>query len=559
MTLAFALVVVALMTVSRSALLGLVVGVGALGIGMGLAGAPLRGRVSVALLGLGSAFGLAVALSRRLRGVLMPEVLLNIDGRVTLWTDAWGLIARHWWTGVGAGAFETVWWTIRSGPSERRAQDAESLYIQTLASLGVPATLLIAVAALSIFTVLSCRAVGSARAGRLEPLGAIAGLCAFSVIDAFTLSSSQPGVLVILAYLIAASGADTHGGFRMHRTMSLGLGGLLVGVGFFTLAWGEPRSLLADDAWFQERLKKDALEDGDDPIERALRHPADPFGFAWSAHLQRRDVKGRSPFLMNRAMLLDPYGAEPHRVAAAVLLHRGLLNQARTEAMLALSVANQAELSRFVRDALAIWTTPDQRAALLPRDPDRALLVALEIEAQAGPREARPVWKKLAQRRPAVVPAFTHVVRLTSPAERADTLEMLESARVDQPDHAVLQFLEGQLMLSMGREAEGRETLVGLLREVDLLSDWERGAALMQLGRAAVDPARGGTSLLALPSRGGNTEEASRSWLRGRVREQDGQLSQAISDYTTASRLRPDSLFYREQLAAAKARSLGSR
>lgn len=559
MLLAFLLAVTALVTVSRSAVLGLWVGGFVLGAGMWMAGIPVWRRILVVLLGAGGALGLALALSARLRIVLLPDVLFNVDGRVRLWADAWSLIGEHRLTGVGAGAFETVWWSFRSGPSERRAQDAESLYVQTLASLGMPATVVLAVVALVVFGLLAWWAVESARKRCFEPLGALAGLCAFGVIDGFTLSSSQPGILVVVAYLIAAAGADSHGGLRSHRLTSAALGVLLIGVGFATLSWGESRSLIADDAWFQERLKNDALAEGDDPIEHALRHPADPFGFAWTAHLQRRDWRGRSPYLMNRAMLLDPHGAEPHRVAAAVLLQRGLLDQARTEAMLALSVASKPEIERFVRDALAIWTTPDQRVALLPRDPDRAVLVGMQIEAQAGPEVARAVWRTLAQRNPVVLPALAHVVRLAAPSERADAFVMVESALVHQPDHGGLQLLAGQLMLWSGRESEGTEVLIGLLSGVELLSDWERGAALVQLGRQVPDSPAGMAPLLGLPSAGGNTEEAARSWLRGRTREHEGQMSRAIADYAEAASLRPDSVFYRQQLVAARARTTESR
>jgi len=66
---------------------------------------------------------------------------LSSSGRIHLWTAAWGDFRAHPALGSGAGSFEPYWYRHR--PDLQNVRDAHSLYLETLAELGLPGFLLL--------------------------------------------------------------------------------------------------------------------------------------------------------------------------------------------------------------------------------------------------------------------------------------------------------------------------------------------------------------------------------------------------------------------------------
>jgi tetratricopeptide (TPR) repeat protein len=140
--------------------------------------------------------------SSPVRSTNLNERLFNLsnNGRTQLWHVAWRQFEAHPVLGGGAGGFEQYW--NRNRPSIQTVRDAHSLYLQTLAELGIPGlALLITLLALPFFGV-------RARAQPLVPvaLGAYAGLLVHFAYDwdwqlpAVTLA----GLFCGLAALVAA-------------------------------------------------------------------------------------------------------------------------------------------------------------------------------------------------------------------------------------------------------------------------------------------------------------------------------------------------------------------
>ena len=138
---------------------------------------------------------------------------LSSHGRTQLWHDAWRQFEAHPILGGGAGSFEQYW--NRNRPSIQTVKDAHSVYLETLAELGIPGLVLL-VGVLAIpFTGLKAR-------GRpLVPvaLGAYAALLVHFAYDwdwelpAVTLA----GLFCGLAALVAARDE--------HTTVALGTRG----------------------------------------------------------------------------------------------------------------------------------------------------------------------------------------------------------------------------------------------------------------------------------------------------------------------------------------------
>ena len=89
---------------------------------------------------------------------------ISSSGRVEQWRLARDDFREHPWAGTGAGSYEQYW--LQHRPNNGQVRDAHSLYLETLAELGVPGLIL-------LLTALAIPLVGALRA-RAHPLAAAA-------------------------------------------------------------------------------------------------------------------------------------------------------------------------------------------------------------------------------------------------------------------------------------------------------------------------------------------------------------------------------------------------
>ena len=542
---AAALVGIALATVARTALLGLLVGLTAFG-ALAAAARQVRGRaLALALAGLALALGGGTLWTRgRVLRLAEWDVLSETGSRLGLWSIATEVAREHWLFGVGAGAFHSQAWTVRRAPSETASQDVESVLFQTLVSLGIPMTVAIIVGVAVCVAGAARVAWRRTREGDLTAAGALAGLCGLLALSAVTLTTSQPALTILGAWLYGALSPDAHArGRRLGRPVVVAL---MAGT-CALLAWGGPRTLAATDRAFT------ATEIAD-PVTVALRHPSDPFGLAWAAEREVHDPAGRGLELLNRSMVLDPYGAEPHRVAVNVLLAAGLSSQARIEARLALSGATRSELAGFVADALALWPRLEDRLLLLPAEPERAVRVARELARLGGPELGTEVWLALGQRTPPVPGALAQGIAGLPGARRAEALALAEEALLVDPEDVGVRLVLARLLAASGQRDRARAALEAVLARDDL-DPWHRTDAVLQTARVHDGDPEILRQLLSRPAGDGAAEQAVRAWMQGRVFESEGAVSQALRAYARAARLRPDSAFFQAELIAFRGRA----
>ena len=125
--------------------------------------------------------------------------------RARYWDVALGTFADHPLAGAGAGAFGTVW--LRERPIDERVRNAHSLWLETLAELGLVGLLLLLAAAGSV-------AVAARRALHADPAlaaGPVAALAAWTVHAGLDWLWQLPAVtlpaLTLAAVLLAAPAA----------------------------------------------------------------------------------------------------------------------------------------------------------------------------------------------------------------------------------------------------------------------------------------------------------------------------------------------------------------
>ncbi|MCO4769963.1 MAG: hypothetical protein KDA24_08005 [Deltaproteobacteria bacterium] len=550
--LALVLASVAVMSLARSATLGLGVGLGLVALGVLASGSKLRAAVisGVSVLAFASIIVGVGRLTSRVGLLVDSESLSRWDGRLEIWAVAREVAQAQWITGVGARSFGAAWWSTRSRVADVHARDAEGLLPEMFATLGAPLTIVLVALGLWVLGHVLLGALAAAREGELERLGAAAGLGALLSIAMITMTTTQPAIALAAVYLFVGAGGGP--GRTVGRRAIYAWGAVALAlVGVSALSWAETRSMRGTDAWFGARLKADALAQGDDPMLMALRHPSDPYGFAWSGILLRRTSPQQALTLVNRSMVLDPHGAEPHRAAANVLLAVGWTQQAVGEIRLALAGATTEELPRFVDDALRLYPARADRMGLLPMEPSAAVRVVRQF-AKVDAELALEAWLVLARRQTPPFEAVRAIAGSLPPSRHHEALVITSRAAEGRPEDPRFLILHGEAQLAAGQRHEGIALLHRYLRGPGADDIW-RSRALYLLAEDALASEPGAlAALLEHETFGGVSEEAVRAWIRGELLFAEGQLSRAAREMSTAVRLRPDLTTFRVRLAAIR-------
>jgi len=211
------------------------------------------------------------------------------NGRLALWRVAWDDFGAHPVAGSGAGTYYAEWVQNRSDATQVR--NAHSLYLETLAELGLPGLLLLAAGLLAPLAAV-------ARARRLPLVAATAGgYVAFLVHAAFDWDWQLTGVtlapLLLGAALLAASRPQTRR-FALATTPRIAVAAALVVI-----------ALLAGYTLLGNRAVAAARDD---------------------TSAQRWDSAESHA---RRAASLQPWSSEPWRVLAEAQLQQGRLAAAR--------------------------------------------------------------------------------------------------------------------------------------------------------------------------------------------------------------------------------------
>jgi hypothetical protein len=130
------------------------------------------------------------------------------SGRYEYWESAVDANATDPWVGVGPGTFE-FWWG-REEPAGGFVRDAHSLFLETLAELGVVGLVLIGGFAAGVLGIGTLRSLRAPPERRLALAAATAGCAAFTVVAAVDWAwelAALPVVYLLLAAIAVAAGA----------------------------------------------------------------------------------------------------------------------------------------------------------------------------------------------------------------------------------------------------------------------------------------------------------------------------------------------------------------
>lgn len=178
------------------------------------------------------------------------------SGRYQLWENAWSAFETEPVRGIGAGAFE-AWWT-RTGSRYQPVRDAHSLYVETLAQLGIVGGFLLVVFLLTPLVAAAGVHRGLSSSGRVAV--ALVGAGATSAAVDWTWELPAAFVPVVIALGVVSVEASAERQARVARPLRAG-GAIMLGIAGMALGLV---SYVAADALSDSRR---AYRDGD--VERA--------------------------------------------------------------------------------------------------------------------------------------------------------------------------------------------------------------------------------------------------------------------------------------------------
>jgi len=555
--------------------------------GRGLALAPIAAGVVVAV----AAFLAYDEISAELETLEDPAEI-SADSKIQSWKPLAPMTADFWATGIGRGAFATVYPLYKELRNTGTFTHPENEVLQVLVESGLPVGLVVLGALLAGLAGLALR-----RRTSPSSCGMLAGLfaCSLHNLVDFNLETGAVGLayFVMLGLLVGRwirrreSGAAWPGGPRIAP------GKLLVGVGAVLLIGISAGSWAAEHGLDSDTARVRAADLGDDPggvlqaaLDALTRRPADHY----PAYVAARALAGSGRLQealhwVNRAQYLNPSAVEPHELAAWVLRRLKKHRQAQHELRLAAEKAGGSGGAVLDR-AFKIYRRPSAWLRMTPETREPRLYLARQFLRAGKPLDAQAVLEPLLEADRGDYDALmtaanaSRALKLLADARRH--AELAIAARPDEyrPYMLLYQFAEG----GESRLAALERGLAALPDNGTLLSSKavlqiREGAydeAIETIGRlrraAGPDPRRlahAAALLGRVESARGNRFQAIQRYRRAveldarnanhrlaliRLYERTDQADKAIAEWAALVKLFPEQSRYRESLEALKAK-----
>ncbi|MEM7138841.1 MAG: O-antigen ligase family protein [Myxococcota bacterium] len=438
------------------------------------------------------------------------------------------LIASHWLTGVGRGAFSAGF--VGDYGSAKRFFYPENILVQWTSEWGV-------IVGLALLVLV----VGSiVRGFRLERshahLGALSGLIAIGTHQLVDFSLELAGVAVVAAATLGAVANSR----EVRPFISLRTLLLVTSIGA-ALAVPLAANQHGKDTFSLEREIKAALDDGrTEDAERSVRlglseHPAEPIFVLMSADLAARRDDPEVGRWINHAQRIAPNWSAPHLLAARWLFSLGQTDQALVE----LRTGESRDPGSMVQSMCTIMeqtpdihiverVTPEGAAGGLFLDRVSGCVpwtspLAAEIDALATKRDNTLVG-----------PTVRQAKRLILEGEDARAVALLDGL----PSlNAAAQLVLAQSHLRMGDPAKAEAWIAPLVQRRRAAPEALRTAIAIQVALRDDDAVRSLASRMRAKAQGRQEPLAEIDLYLGRLYEQAGRFPIALASYRRANRI----------------------
>ncbi|HET8542013.1 MAG TPA: O-antigen ligase family protein [Anaeromyxobacter sp.] len=411
-----------------------------------------RGRSAFAL-GLATALAIAAWLAfdpivSELRSVSNES---TVDTKLGLWPGAIGIVREFPLTGIGRGAFATVYPAYKSEPLQKTFTHVENEWLQLPVELGV----LVGGAVIMLF-VWAFMAAGRRRDVSRPLAGALAGAAAVAVQNLFDFGLEIPGVAIPFALVLGLASRDMRRvEVRPWIVRSAAGALLLLGSAGLVVYWRHPTDADA------HRVVAASTADDAVAIAREVlpSHPADYVPHAAvGAKLAAEDRCREALAWLTRAMRRNPTAPEPHRAMAGCLARSGQHALAKREYRLAFAFGDATALVEADR----YYRAPGELLEIAPDTPEGLLAAARVLRDH--PREAaealRRAWESFGDSSALASLASAKLAL----GEQGEALQLAHRLQAVAPQHSA-----GYVQAALALEALGRPD--------EALGELELGAA----------------------------------------------------------------------------------
>jgi tetratricopeptide (TPR) repeat protein len=478
----------------------------------------------------GVACALAIAAWLALEPVLTElETLSGAAAEVkpSLWPDGLRLIRQFPVTGIGRGAFETVYPSLKTEPAQVTYTHLENTWLQVPVDVGV-------VPGLALLVLFGWAWLAAARSRDLSRpmIGALAGAAGVAAHNLVDFSFELVGVALPFAIVLGlASRAMPR--LRLPRAWAMGGVALLAALGGAGLAIRQRQA--GDDV--AERISKArTIPETAALASQALAwRPADwlPQAAAGVRIVAAGRCSEGLPWLV-RAMTRNPTAPEPHRYAARCLAAGGKTALAKREYRLAFLYGDRDALA----EALRRFQEPGELLQVAPETVD-GLIAAATLLAQR-PEEAKEAWTRAWEQflDPRALAGLARVnLQLDDDAEALKLARELERLAPENPQGWLVaaQALEkqGDAGAGIAELEKGAERLAG------------KGAILVPLGvrhLAAKRPSQARAVFEQIVAREG-PELATKKLFIARTYSEQGRMGEALATAQDAAATDRESVY----------------
>lgn len=485
----------------------------------------------------------------------------GVEEKLAAIADALPMIADHALTGIGRGAYVSVYPRYKTSTLQLTFAYPENLVVQLLSEWGV----LVGAAALAGLVALLALAI--ARRRSLAVAGAIAGVVGLFAHNLVDFSLELPGVAIPVAAILGAAAAED-GVRRRARFGAAAPLALALLLAILTWLAVSRRGVYEDLADLEAAAGGSSRLGLEEARGLAAAHPANPAAALFASYLH--EVAGepdrrRAVRYANRALYFGPTYADAHLAIGRLLLSADRRKQGLVEVRRAWELAGPGGYARVIDDVALRVRSADELLLAVPRsDAELDLLDARALLLALGRLLSRPATHPLAATiaRSLDLGSLSREELLMAAqlARSAGDLVTAEAALVDlrarapadaEAALALARFLEGQgdragaeriAKEHAGREGADAQPFLDLLLRVAIHARDEEGA------RDALRRMKEGSSFLQ--DRRGELARA-----EARFEARFGRHARAIRALDEAVRLAPEDLDLRLERAELFKRS----
>jgi len=493
---------------------------------------------------------------------------LREDTKIKSWAVLPEMMMDHPVTGIGRGAYATVYPRYKELPSQSTFTHAENQPLQYMVEWGP------LVGGAFLLMLLSCFVMGLVRTKESFSLaGALTGIFFVMSQNLVDFNMEIGGIMMpmLLLFAVLAASPFSHAGmpieqvrFALGRKSAWSLGLISAAVVVLALphAWLYNLDKLSAALLTHDKAKTGAEPCDDSPLGRAacdlIKHyPADHLAplLLGKLHLESTPPKlDRASHWLARASWLNPTQPQAHRLIGRALFFAGHKNQALGEYRRA-AESNRELLTATISEVLRLTNDPASAIRATPDDASAYLQTARMLRTLGRHDEARKAAGLALDKDATLLPAMDLLGAMAlQQGLLQEAATIAQQAIEADPLHEQAYVLKGQVLMAQKKPIEAEAAWKEGMLQVPESTQLAHKLVNFYLGQGRARDAEHVASRMQTFIAPDDRSQARMLMLIGRIKETREQFFEARQVFRQALQLSPDTLPYVFRLAKAEER-----